>query len=69
MATNLSSSNLQAVEHDRESGVLTVAFRGGRVYQYDNVPREVFVELLRAPSKGKFLHSRIKGVYGYRRVK
>jgi len=53
------SSNISAV--DWNGGVLIVTFRDGSQYQYLDVSYDVFHEFLAAPSKGKFLHSSIKG--------
>lgn len=62
----VSSSNLESVGY--ENGTLYVSFHGGRLYSYDNVPAQVYHELLDAPSKGQYLAYRIKGVYPYRRI-
>ena len=35
----------------------------GRVYQYRDVPREVYEEFRRAPSKGRYFRDRIRDVF------
>lgn len=64
----VNSSSLAEVGYDLWSGVLVIAFRGGRAYQYSRVPRQVFVGLLQAPSHGKFFHAFIRNVYPSRRI-
>ena len=65
---DVSSTNLSRVRYDESSLTLEIEFQGGRVYQYFDVPKHIFEELLRADSKGKFFHAQIKGHYRYARV-
>lgn len=45
-------------------GTLLLLFaKGSKVYQYDGVPLEVWMDFLAAPSKGIFYHLHIKGKY------
>lgn len=57
----VSSSNLRAVGYDPATKVLRIEFHNG-VYDYFNVPEEIYIGLLRAPSKGSFHHSYIKAL-------
>lgn len=61
------SSNVRSVGY--ADGVLEVEFHSGGVYQYHRVPEQVYVGLINAPSKGTYLDRRVKGVYGYSRVR
>jgi len=63
------SSNLGEVGYDPESRTLEVVFRNGGTYQYYGVPDRLFRALLEAPSKGSFLHARIKSSFQYKRVR
>lgn len=65
---DVSSTNLSRVRYDESSLTLEIEFQGGRVYQYFDVPKQIFEELLRADSKGRFFHGQIKGQYRYARV-
>ena len=56
----VSSSNLAAVGYDEESSTLRVEFLNGTSYEYYNVPKEVFEDLLNAGSKGQYFNSNIK---------
>jgi KTSC domain len=64
----ISSSVIAAVEYDEERETLDVEFRNGRRYVYRRVPRQVYDELLAAPSKGQFFNDRIRGVYPFGRI-
>lgn len=63
------SSDLASVGYDPTTRTLEILFRSGGLYEYYSVPEAVHAALLAAPSKGRFFHARIKGVYAYRRVR
>jgi len=65
---NVSSTNLSRIRYDDSKNILEIEFQGGRVYQFFDVPKQVFEGLLNAESKGKFFHEQIKGHYRYARV-
>ncbi len=58
------SSNILQIRH---SGApvnrLSVRFHGGGSGYYSDVPRDIYYQMTRAASKGKFLHRRLKGTY------
>jgi len=57
------SSELHSVGYDDANNVLEVEFRTGGVYQYFGVPRESYVALMAAMSKGRFFSTQIKPAY------
>ena len=61
----VSSSNLKSIGYDINTSILEVEFKNGRVYQYFNVPINVYNALINASSVGKYLNSNIVGVYKY----
>lgn len=61
--TPVESSNLAGVRWDEDS--LFVQFKNGGVYQYHDVPKSEFDELIESNSKGQFLNSRIKPNYQF----
>lgn len=64
----VSSSNIQAIGYNKEFKILEVEFKGGSVYQYYEVPEQIFNAFLSAESIGKFFHSSIRGIYEYVKV-
>ncbi len=62
------SSNIGQFGHDEGSEILQVEFTNGGVYQYFDVPRHVYDEMVASDSRGKFLHANIKGAYRYSKV-
>lgn len=71
---DVQSSNVAAVGYDTAFSRLWVKFDSGAVYKYERVPSYVYLDFLRAPSKGVFLWEVIRGngtdsVYAYTRVR
>ena len=62
------SSNIARFGYDDANQVLFVEFKNGGVYQYFDVPQNVFEQMKTAPSKGQFLAQSIKGTYRYARM-
>jgi KTSC domain len=52
----------QASAYDT-TGTLSVNFHSGRTYTYLRVPESVWLDFLAAPSKGKYLHWKVKPFY------
>jgi hypothetical protein len=55
------SSNLQSVGYDPERKVLEVEFKDdGSIYRYSNVPKNIYDNLMQAPSHGSYFSENIK---------
>lgn len=55
------SSQILSIGYDAQTETLEIEFKGGSVYQYEEVPAEVHAAFMTAPSKGNFFRERIKG--------
>lgn len=64
----LESSALTAVAFSPESSILQVEFRNGLIYEYLDVSRTIYEQLLTAASKGAFFGRFIRNCFHYRRV-
>ena len=64
----LDSSSLASAGYDAGRRVLEVEFLNGGVYEYGDVPQEVYHALLDADSKGRFLNAEIKPYHSSRRL-
>ncbi len=62
------SSVVDTIDYFPENLTLRVTFISGLIYDYKNVPPEVFKALKIAGSKGRFLNFHIKGKYEYDRI-
>lgn len=65
--TLVNSSNIKSIGYDISMAVLEVEFIYGDVYQYFNVPSNLYQEFMDAPSKGKFFDDYVKYNYRYRK--
>ncbi len=64
----VASSNIASIGYDAETETLDVEFLSGAIYQYYNVPQNMYEQLMQAGSKGRFLNTYIKNAYPYSRV-
>lgn len=62
------SSNISSIGYDEDSSTLEVEFHSGAVYQYFDVPLNVFQGLRDANSKGQYLAQHIKGYFRFVKV-
>lgn len=62
------SSSVVSIGYDEASSTLEVEFLSASIYQYFGVPKNIFDQLMEAPSKGKFINTYIKNAYAFSRV-
>ncbi len=65
---SVASSNIASIGYDAGTETLEVEFLSGSIYQYYNVPQNIYDQLMQAGSKGRFLNTYIKNAYPYSRV-
>lgn len=65
---SVASSNIASIGYDEASQTLEIEFLSGTIYQYYNVPPNMYEQLMQAGSKGRFLNTYIKNAYPYSRV-
>ncbi len=61
----LESSTLASVGYDAKNQILEIEFNHGGVYQYFDVPKDVYDELMEADSHGKYFVHNIRDDYEY----
>lgn len=64
----VSSSNIRSIGYDHNSKKLEIEFHSGGIYQYFNVPLEIYEELMSRPSHGKYFHRNIKNKYRWVKI-
>ena len=62
------SSNIESYSYSPTRGVLTVEFKNGVKWEYEQVPDQVFTDMKAAESKGQFVQNQLKPFYHGRRV-
>lgn len=65
---SVESSNLASVGYDAENEILEVEFKHGGVYQYFDVPQNVYEELMNASSHGVYFSANIRNDYEFRKL-
>ena len=65
---SLESSNIASAGYDDQTRTLEIEFRKGGIYQYFDVPRPIFDQLVGTGSPGSVLHQEIRGVFRYARI-
>jgi hypothetical protein len=63
--TTVESSMIHAIGYDAEQQLLEIVFNTGRTYQYLEVPPEVYKELMKAESKGRYFLANVRDMYPY----
>lgn len=64
----VSSSDIESIGYDSTSRVLEIEFHSGGVYQYSSVPENVYENLMRASSHGKYFHEFVKDLYVCKKI-
>ena len=65
---NVSSSNIASVGYDKEKQILEIEFQHGAVFQYLDVPKEVYDGLMQAASIGSYFMYNIKNEFKYQKI-
>ncbi len=67
--TPVTSSNLKSVGYDPQTKTLEVEFQSGSIYQYSEVPEDVYQALMSASSHGQYYVQNIRSVYLSTRIR
>ncbi|MEO6454986.1 MAG: KTSC domain-containing protein [Ginsengibacter sp.] len=63
------SSVVSAISYNAATATLRITFVSGMIYDYKNVPEEVYTALKTSGSKGTYLNQQIKGSYRFEKIK
>ncbi|HEX3130568.1 MAG TPA: KTSC domain-containing protein [Thermoanaerobaculia bacterium] len=65
---SVSSSSVASVGYDPKTQTLEIEFSSGSVYEYNEVPPEIYKGLMEASSKGRYFANEIRGQYPSTRI-
>lgn len=65
---SVTSSNIASIGYDESAQTLEIEFRDGGIYQYYDVPKEVYEEFINAGSHGKYFHAHIRDEYPHSKI-
>jgi len=64
----IKSSNLKKATYDTATKKLVVEFNTGALYEYDDVPHQVYTQFRMSESQGKFFSSKIAKTFKYKKL-
>ena len=64
----IQSSNIKKTEYDTETKKLLVTFNNGALYEYDEVPHQLYTQFRMSESQGKFFSTKISKNYKYKKI-
>jgi|TARA_R110000868_G_scaffold139827_1_gene354968 hypothetical protein len=64
----IESSNLIKTEYDTETKKLVAEFKNGMIYEYEDVPHQIYTQFRSAKSQGSFFNSQISKVFKYIKI-
>ena len=62
------STVISTISYDKGQAILKIIFVSGMVYNYENVPEEIYNGLLSSASKGIFFNQYIKGKFKFKKL-
>lgn len=63
------SSNIKSIGYDEEKKLLQIEFRNtGSLYEYSNIEKSMYEELMSAPSVGSYFIKKIKDLYPFKKL-
>jgi KTSC domain len=60
---SVTSRAISAVGYDGTNHRMKILFNNGKIYDFCNVPRHIYEEILSASSKGTYYNKNIRGRY------
>lgn len=64
----IESSNINGANYHTETKVLTITFKNGSIYEYEDIPWEVFTKFRMNESQGKYFNANISKKYKFKKV-
>jgi hypothetical protein len=62
------STVISSISYDTVSSTLRITFISGMIYDYKNVPEEIYHALKTSGAKGIYLNQHIKGKYKFEKI-
>ena len=66
---NVPSTVIAQMEYDKTKKILRIIFVSGKIYEYLEVPENIFLEMRSASSKGIFFNKQVKPYYAFKENK
>jgi hypothetical protein len=59
------STVIRSFVYDDQQLALVITFRSGRIYRYENVPQNIYLDMKAAFSKGEFFNAHVRDRYKF----
>jgi hypothetical protein len=59
------SKSIEAIGYDKDEELLEVVFKSGEVYVYKDVPHNIYMSFMTAPSLGTFFNEYVKNDFEF----
>ena len=69
ITVEIKSSNLKFAVYNTNTKTLTTTFNNGSIYEYYDLPWDIFTKLRMTESQGKFFNEHISRKYKYKKLK
>jgi len=66
--TPIESKAISSLGYEATEQRLEIQFTDGGIFEYENVPPDVHLQFLMAPSKGQYFNQMIRGKFTYTRT-
>ena len=63
------STVIASMKYIASTCALQVTFVSGLIYEYQNVPEQVYLDMKRSGSKGTYLNQHIKKNYSFKKIR
>ena len=63
------STEIEWIGYEQKTNMLQVEFIEGGIYQYQNVPKNIYDNFLSADSHCRYFETSVKGRYQYRKIR
>jgi len=69
ITVEIKSSNLKFAVYNTNTKTLTTTFNNGSIYEYYDLPWDIFTKLRMTESQGKYFNEHISRKYKYKKLK
>ena len=63
------SSVVSTMSYDPSTSTLRIVFVSGMIYEYKNVPEDIYVAMKTSGAKGIYLNKHVKGKFQFEKIK
>lgn len=63
------STVISSMSYNADTSVLRVTFVSGMIYEYKDVPEEIYIAMKTSGAKGIYLNQHIKGKYQFEKIR